>query len=428
MVATLGLLIVFLLIMARVPVGVAMLGVGFVGFASITGLRPASFMTAQTAFATVNSYSLSVVPLFLLMGNLINRSRISGDLYDAAHAIFGHFRGGLAQATILACGGFAAISGSSMATTASMAKVAYPSMRRYGYADILSSGAIAAGGTLGILIPPSVVMLVYGILTDTSISRLFIAGILPGLLAVLLYMLTIAIVVRLRPDWGPGGDRVGWPDRIEAVGKVWPVLALFVLVMGGIYGGIFTPTEAAGVGSLGALVFSLARRALTRRSFYDALVDTAATAAMIFFVIVGAMVLGNFLNMAGLPRMLRELIVSLDLTPSWIMVIICAIYILLGMVLESMSMILLTIPILFPIVVGLGFDPVWFGIFIVMVVEIALVSPPIGLNVYVLRSVLPHIPLRTLFAGVFLFLVADVMKLLLVILFPAIVLWLPSLM
>jgi C4-dicarboxylate transporter, DctM subunit len=265
MVAVIGLLTVFLLIMLRVPVGVAMIGVGFLGFASIAGMRPAAFMTAQTAFSTVNSYSLSVVPLFLLMGNLINRSRISTDLYDAAHAAFGHFRGGLAQATILACGGFAAISGSSMATTASMGRVAYPSMRRYGYADILSAGSIAAGGTLGILIPPSVVLLVYGILTETSISKLFIAGILPGLLAIALYMLTIAVIARLRPGWGPAGARTDRAERRRKLARVWPVLALFAVVMGGIYGGIFTPTEAAGVGALGALLLPHARGALTRR-------------------------------------------------------------------------------------------------------------------------------------------------------------------
>lgn len=428
MVAAIGLLTVFLLIMLRVPVGVAMIAVGFLGFASISGMRPAAFMTAQTAFSTVNSYSLSVVPLFLLMGNLINRSRISNDLYDAAHAALGHYRGGLAQATILACGGFAAISGSSMATTASMARVAYPSMRRYGYADILSTGSIAAGGTLGILIPPSVVLLVYGILTETSISKLFIAGILPGLLAVGLYMLTIAVIARLRPEWGPAGERTGRAERLSKLARVWPVLALFVVVMGGIYGGIFTPTEAAGIGAMGALLFALARRALTWRGLFETLTETAVTSAMIFFVIVGAMVLGNFLNVAGLPSMLRGLINTLDLSPFWVMVTICLIYVVLGMVLESMSMILLTIPILFPIVVGLGFDPVWFGILIVMVVELALITPPIGLNVYMLRSVLPHVPLRTLFAGVFLFLVPDLAKLLLIVLFPGIVLWLPSMM
>lgn len=428
MVAAIGLLTVLLLIMARVPVGVAMLGVGFVGFASLTGLRPAGFMTAQTAFTTVNSYGLSVVPLFLLMGNLINRSRISSDLYDAAYAAFGHRRGGLAQATILACGGFAAISGSSMATTASMGRVAYPSMRRYGYADVLSSGAIMAGGTLGILIPPSVVMLVYGILTETSISKLFMAGILPGLLAIGLYMLTIAVIVRVRPEWGPAGSRTDPAERRRAVGKVWPVLALFVVVMGGIYGGVFTATEAAGIGALGALLFALGRRALTWRSLFDTLVETAVTSAMIFFVIIGAMVLGNFLNMAGLPRMLQGLIGALDLSPFGVIVIICLVYVLLGMVLESMSMILLTVPVIFPVVIGLGFDPVWFGILIVMVVELALVTPPIGLNVYVLRSVLPHLSLRTLFAGVILFLLPDLVKLALVAAFPQIALWLPSMM
>lgn len=428
MIAAIGLLTVLLLIMARVPVGVAMLSVGFVGFASITGMRPASFMTAQTTFSTVNSYSLSVLPLFLLMGNLINRSRISHELYDAAHACFGHLRGGLAHATILACGGLAAISGSSMATTASMGRVAYPSMRRYGYADILSSGSIAAGGTLGILIPPSVVLLVYAILTDTSISKLFVAGIVPGLLAIGLYMLTIALIACLRPDWGPAAEPVAWAARRKALAKVWPVLALFTLVMGGIYLGVFTPTEAAGIGAMGALLFALARRALDWRGLFDTLVETAVTSAMIFFVIIGAMVLGNFLNIAGLPRMLRGAIAGLDMSPMQVLIVICLIYVALGMVLESMSMILLTVPIVFPVVTALGIDPVWFGILIVMVVEISLVTPPIGLNIYVLRSVLPHLSLRTLFGGVLLFIVPDLLKLALIITFPGLVLWLPSLM
>ncbi len=428
MTAAIGLLTVFLLIMARVPVGVAMLGVGFVGFATVTGLRPASFMTAQTVFATVNSYSFSVLPLFLLMGNLINRSRISTELYDAAHACFGHFRGGLAQATIVACGGLAAISGSSMATTASMGRVAYPSMRRYGYADILSAGSIAAGGTLGILIPPSVVLLVYAILTDTSISRLFIAGIVPGVIAVLLYMLTIAAIARLRPDWGPAAAQPERGTRRRAVLRVWPVLTLFLVVMGGIYLGVFTPTEAAGIGALGALLFALARRALNWRGLFDTLVETAVTSAMIFFVIIGAMVLGNFLNIAGLPRMLRTTIEALDLSPMQVLIVICLIYVALGMVLESMSMVLLTVPILFPVVTALGFDPIWFGILIVMVVELALVTPPIGLNIYILRSVLPHLSLRTLFGGVLLFIIPDFLKLALIIAFPGLVLWLPSLM
>jgi len=273
-----------------------------------------------------------------------------------------------------------------------------------------------------------VVLLVYGILTETSISKLFIAGIVPGLIAVGLYMLTILVVTRIRPAWGPPGERASWGERGRALAKVWPVIALFVIVMGGIYGGIFTPTEAAGIGAFGAFLFALGRGALSWNGLVETLVETAVTSAMIFFVIMGAMVLGNFLNMAGLPRMLGGFVRGLELSPFWILMIICGIYILLGMVLESMSMILLTIPIIFPVIVSLGIDPVWFGILIVMVVEIALISPPIGLNVYMLRSVLPHIGLRTLFAGVLIFLVPDIVKLILVIAFPGIVLFLPSLM
>ena len=421
-----GLAILFALLALGIPVGVAMLVVGTVGFALITDFGPAAYMTARTAYSTVTSYSLSVIPLFLLMGNLINRAEVSRDLYDSAHSFVGHWKGGLSMSTILACGGFAAVSGSSMATTASMARVAFPAMKRYGYGEVLAAGSIAAGGTLGILIPPSVVLILYGVLTETDIGMLFAAGFLPGLLGVVLYMITCGVIARARPDWAPTTAAQPWSDRLRSLKRVWAVLLLFGIVMGGIYGGIFTPTEAAGVGAFGAFLIALIRRCLTWRVLRDVLVDTAITTAMMLFVIVGALVFMNYINVAGLPRMISGFLAGIDASPMVIVLIICAIYLVLGCVLESMSIILLTIPIFFPVITSLGLDPVWFGIIIVMVVEVGLITPPIGLNAFMLRSVLRTVPLTTIFTGIALFLGADIIRILLVVVFPDIALFLPS--
>ncbi|WP_366655959.1 TRAP transporter large permease [Fodinicurvata sp. EGI_FJ10296] len=422
----LGLVVLFTMLGLGIPVGVAMLAVGTIGFALITDIGPAAYMTARTAYSTVTSYSLSVIPLFLLMGNLINRAEVSRDLYDSAHSFVGHWRGGLSMATILACGGFASVSGSSMATTASMARVAYPAMKRYGYGDVLATGSIAAGGTLGILIPPSVVLILYGVLTETDIGMLFAAGFLPGLLGVVLYMVTCGIIARARPDWAPTADRQSWPERLRSLKRVWAVLLLFGIVMGGIYGGIFTPTEAAGVGAVGAFIIALIRRRLTLIVLRDVLIDTAITTAMMLFVIVGALVFMNYVNVAGLPRMIAGFLAGIDASPMVIVLIICGIYLVLGCILESMSMILLTIPIFFPVITSLGLDPVWFGIIIVMVVEVGLITPPIGLNAFMLRTVLNTVPLGTIFTGIALFLGADILRILLVVVFPEIALFLPS--
>ncbi|WP_029009233.1 TRAP transporter large permease [Azospirillum halopraeferens] len=425
----------FTLIFLRMPIGFAMALVGTVGFALMVDWGPALAMLRQNTFDAGFSYSLSVLPLFILMGNLVTRAGISTELYQAAHAFLGHRRGGLAMASVVACGGFSAVCGSSLATAATMSKVAMPPMRSFGYADSLAAGSIAAGGTLGILIPPSVIMVIYGLLTQSDIGKLFIAGIVPGLLGVLLYVAAIAVVTRIDPRQGPPGERMPWGKRLRALRGVAGMLILFTVIMGGIYGGLFTPTEAAGVGAFAAFVMALVRGRLTVPVFLDLLVDSARTTAMLFVVIIGALLFANFVTFAGFADALRDWILDLDVSAIVVMLAIVAIYLVLGCVLESLSMILLTVPIFYPIVMELDFglaDPelvlVWFAVIVVVATEISLISPPIGMNVFVLRGVLTDVPLATIFRGVLPFVVSDFVRLALIIAFPALTLLLPSLM
>jgi tripartite ATP-independent transporter DctM subunit len=362
------------------------------------------------------------------MGLFVNRAGMSAELYRASNAFLGHFRGGLAMATIVACGGFSAICGSSLATAATMAKVAMPPMRRFGYADSLAAASIAAGGTLGILIPPSVILVIYGLLTEQSIGRLFAAGVIPGLLGILFYLGAVSFVVSRNPQAGPAGERSSWRERLRALRGVWAVVLLFIIVMGGIYGGVFTPTEAAGIGAGGAFIIALARRTLSLRALFEVLVDAAQTTAMLFAVLIGALIFSNFVNRAGLPDALLALITGLDVAPLTVICMIVLIYILLGCVFESLSMLLLTVPIFFPLVQSLGLDLIWFGIIVVVVTEISLITPPVGLNVFVLRGVLGDISTGTIFRGVTPFWIADILRLTLLLLVPALSLWLPSLM
>jgi len=423
-----GFLLVFLLLFLGAPIAFGMAGVGLLGFAYFTGWSPALSMLGQIAYETTISDDLSVLPLFILMGSLINRAGLGRELYDCAYAFLGHRRGGLAMATVTACGGFGAVCGSSMATAATMAKVAMPAMRRYGYADSLAAGSIASGGTLGILIPPSVIMVVYGIMTSTDIGKLFIAGIIPGIIGIFFYVLAVATATAIDPALGPPGGRSTWKQRLQALGKIWGVLLLFLVVMGGLYVGAFTPTEAAGIGSGGAFLFALGRGGLTIVTLFETLLETARTSAMMFVLLIGALIFSNFINVAGLPDQLSAWVMAFGTAPIVVLLCIIAVYLVLGCLLESMSMILLTIPIFFPIVKSLGFDAIWFGIIIVVVVEISLITPPIGLNVFVLKATLPDVPMATIFRGVGLFIVADIFRLALFIFVPSIILFLPSLM
>jgi C4-dicarboxylate transporter DctM subunit len=410
------------------PLGLSLLAVGVAGFALQRGTLPALTMAGQQIFDLATNYDLSTLPMFLLMGALVHRANLSEDLYAACNAWIGHRRGGLAMATIGACGGFAAVCGSSMATAATMARIAIPAMRRYRYSDGLGAAAIATGGTLGILIPPSVPMVIYGLLTQADIGKLFIAGIVPGLVMIAAYMLAIALVVRLNPAAGPPGPRSGWVQRWRALSRVWGVALLFVLVLGGIYFGVCTPTEAAGVGSAGALVFTLARGRLGWRALADALLETGRTTAAIFVVMFGALVFGNFLTLTGLVTDLVAGIRALDLPPTAVILLICVVYLFLGCIFESLGMMLITIPVFFPVVTSLGLDPIWFGIVVVIVVEIGLITPPIGMNVFVVKSVIGDIALGTIFRGLIAFVLASMLVLLAIVFFPGLALFLPRLM
>jgi tripartite ATP-independent transporter DctM subunit len=388
-----------------------------------------AFATAQTkVYETGRNYTLSVVPLFILMGNLVTRAGMSQELFRAAYAFIGHLRGGLAMATVWASAGFGGICGSSIATAATMAKVAYPSMKRFGYHDQLAAGTVAGAGTLGIMIPPSTIMIIYGVFTETNIGQLFAAGVLPGILGAILLCGAIVYTTWRHPEWGPPGRRSSWGERLAALRDVWAVAALFLFVMGGIYGGLFTATEGAGMGAMGALLFALARRALTWRTLYDALLESARTTSMLFLILIGALMFAEFINITTMPADLKVLVGRLGLSPVMVVSMICAIYVVLGTAMEELSMVLLTMPVFFPVVVQLGFDPVWFGIIIVCVVEIGLISPPVGMNMFVLKTLLPHVPTGTVFRGVMPFMWADVVRLAILVAFPIISLWLPRMM
>jgi C4-dicarboxylate transporter DctM subunit len=425
--ALIGFAAMLALTLIRIPIAFSMGIVGFVGLGLIKSW-PASVASATAViYETGFSYALSVVPLFILMGNFVTRAGMSQELYRAAYTFVGHWRGGLAMSTVVACGGFGAICGSSLATAATMSKVAMPSMRKFNYSEGLAAGSIAAGGTLGIMIPPSVIMVIYGLMTETNIGSLFAAGVLPGMVAVSCYMGAVSWTTWRDPKAGPPGERSSWTERWRALRDIWGVVVLFVLVLGGIYGGIFTPTEAAGVGAAGGFFFALGRRALTWQSLLAVLVESARTTAMLFVILIGALIFANFINFTTMPADLQTFVARFGLHPVLVVIAMCGIYILLGCVLESLSMILLTVPLFFPLISHLGLDPVWFGIIIVTVVEISLITPPVGLNVFVLRTLLPEIPIGTMFRGVAPFIVADFVRLTLLISFPIISLWLPRL-
>jgi len=423
-----GFAALLLLILLRMPIGLAMGLTGFVGFSYLIDFNwTASLsMVSRLVIDVSQEYGLSVIPLFVLMGNLVTRSGLSHELYRASYAFLGHLRGGLSMATVVACGAFSAICGSSLATAATMAKVSMPPMRKYGYSDALATASIAAGGTLGILIPPSVILVIYGIMTEQSIRELFAAGFLPGLLGIVLYVGAVAWTVWCHPEAGPPGERMSAVERIKAMQGVWGTVILFVIVMGGIYAGVFTPTEAAGVGAGGAFLIAISRRSLDWKTLYEVLAESAHTTASLFVVVIGALIFSNFVNRAGFPDALLGLISGNDLSPMMVMLMILAIYILLGFVFESLSMLLLTVPIFYPVVHSLGFDLVWFGIVVVIVTEISLITPPVGLNVFVLSGVLKDVNTGTIFKGVTPFWVADIIRLMLITLIPAIALILPQ--
>lgn len=410
------------------PLGFTMVAVGFVGFVAMRGWDPGLETVGQTVLDLSMSSEFSALPLFILMGTFVHRSGISDELYAAAHAWVCHLRGGLAMATIMACGGMAAATGSSLATTATMARVAMPAMRRYGYANSLAAGSIASGGTIGMLLPPSTSLLIYGILTNQHIGKLFIAGIVPGVVLIALFMLAVALVLRVRPELARVAPRESWRRRASATARIWPVLVLFGGILIGIYLGIFTPSESGGIGAVGALAFAVYRRALSPRAFVAALVEAGRTTAMLFTVGFGALVLNNFVNVAGMTSELVAWIRALDVAPVVIILALTVIYLILGTVFDGIALMLLTVPVFFPVVAALGYDLIWFGIYVVILAEISVISPPVGMNVFILRTLYPELDLWEVFNGTWPFFFAALVLVGLVIAFPGAVLWLPTLM
>ncbi|MEJ8575061.1 TRAP transporter large permease [Microbaculum marinum] len=423
-----GFVVLFVLLLLRVPIGVAMGLVGVGGFAMMVRTGPALNLIGLSPIRTATEYSLALIPMFILMGSLATASGLSAELYRASNAWIGHRRGGLAMATIAACGGFAAICGSSVATAATMTKVALPEMKRYGYPDTLATGSIAAGGTLGILIPPSIVLAIYGILTEQDIGKLFIAGVVPGILALALYLVTVRLYVQFSRHDVPVQPLATWRERVHASRGVWAVVLLFVFVMGGIYGGVFTPSEAAGMGASGVLIIGVVRGRLNWRSIYRCLVDSIQVSASIFFILIGALLFGYFLTATQTPQKIATLLLSFELGAYGTLVLILLFFLVLGCILDAMAMIVLMIPIIFPVILHLGFDPIWFGVIIVMTVELGLITPPVGMNVFVLNSLARDIPLQRIFAGVMPFVLMDVFRLALLVAFPILVLFLPNTM
>lgn len=424
----LGLGSMFLLMVFRMPVGMAMLAVGYFGTVWINGSRSANALLVTETFSAVSNYSLIVVPLFVLMGNIASAAGYSQRLYEAAFAWVGWLRGGLASASIVGCAAFAAVSGSSIATAVTIGKVALPEMKRFGYSDRLSTGAVAAGGTLGFLIPPSTGFVVYAILTEESIGQLFMAGILPGLLLMVLFMLTIAIMTTLDPKAGPRGDSVPLAERFRTLVRALPLLIVIISSIGGIYLGVFTPVEAAGVGAGLVGLMAILGGKLSWESATAAFSDTIGTTAMLYLIIVGASILNPFLALTHLPATLGDLMTSAGLGAYGVLFLIILVYIILGMFMDGLAMLVVTTPIFFPIVTGLGFDPIWFGVVAVIVIEMGMITPPVGLNVFVVKSVASDVPMSTIFRGVLPFWIAMAVCLLLVVVVPGLALVIPEAM
>jgi tripartite ATP-independent transporter DctM subunit len=422
-----GIVALLLLFLLRVPIAFAMMLVGFGGFAALSGTAPALALLSQDLFDTFTSYPLSVIPMFILMGSFAYASGISERLFATTYAWVGGLRGGLTIATVLACAGFAAICGSTAATAATMGKIALPEMKRYGYDDTLATGAVAAAGTLGILIPPSTVFIVYAILTEESIGKLFIAGIVPGILLTLLFIATVALLCASNPRLGPPGPATSIAQKVKATRGIVEALLLFALAIGGLMLGWFSPTQAGAIGAGGALAIGLARRKLTWRSFVDAGREGLGTSCMVMFIIAGAIVFGHFMAVSKIPFTLADWVGELPLPRMAIMAVIIVIYFIGGFFMDSMALIVVTLPIFYPVVRKLGFDPIWFGVMIVLLCEMGVITPPVGVNVFVIKGIAPDVPLHRIFRGIFPFLGAIILLTVLILFVPEIATFLPGL-
>lgn len=428
---TLGLIclgLVLVLAFLRVPLAFSLLTVSFFGIAWDYGYSTSITMLSMTISDAVFSYDLAVVPLFILMGNILSKTGIAADLFRAANAYLGHIRGGLALSTMVTCAGFSAVCGSSLATAATMSKVAYPSMKKYGYSDSLASASIAAGGTLGILIPPSIILMIYGILTQTNIGELFIAGVVPGLLGLAFYMLAIYVVALFKPEHAPRGDRSDAKEKVESLKGVWPFFMLFILIFGGIYAKVFTATEAAGMGAGFALIIAVWQKRMTWAKFKHIFLDASFTSVMLYSVLFGAMLFAKFVSFSGLAEGILSAVEASGLSNYELIALIMIIFLLLGCVMDSLAIILICVPLFVPIVLANGFDLIWFGIIVVVVTEIALITPPIGMNVFVLKATLPNVSFASIFKGLVPFIGVDLLRLILLIAVPSLSLGLVEMM
>jgi C4-dicarboxylate transporter, DctM subunit len=428
-VAILGFVALFTLMMLRVPVGMALGLVGVTGYGYLVGFGPAMKQIGTVSMRTVTDYTFGVIPMFLLMAAFVTNSGMSRELFRAANSFIGHWRGGLGIATIVSCGAFAAISGSSIATAATFSTVAYPEMRRNKYPQSFATGVIAAGGTLGAMLPPSTVLAVYGIITEQDIGKLFMAGVIPGLIAALMYVITIVIIGMVKPDFLPTIPKASWSDRLSGMRDIWAPLVLFAFVIGGLYGlyGFkFTPTEAGGVGATGAFIIGVLRGRLGKAEIRESLLQATRTAAAVFTVLIGALLFGYFLTITQVPQKVTAFLTGTGLDRYSILALILVMYLILGCLMDAMAMIILTVPIIFPVIVQLGFDPIWFGVIVVMTVELALIHPPVGMIVFVIKSVVKDVSFATILRGVIPFIITDLIRLVILVAFPILATWLPS--
>lgn len=428
LVALLGFVGMFVLMAIRVPIGMAMGIAGVCGFAALSGWKAGVNLLANVPLSVVTDYNLSVIPMFILMGAFASRSGMSRELFAAGRAWLGHLRGGLAMASVAACGGFAAINGSSVATAATMAQVALPEMRRAGYHPGLSAGLVAAGGTLGIMIPPSVILVLYGIMTETDIKKLFAAGVIPGLMAVAFYFLVVQVLARIRPGHLPRGEPHTWPERWSSLRSLWAVILLFLFVLGGIYAGWFTVEEGAGVGAVGTLVIGVLRRRLGPTEIRAALIDTLRVSSAIMTIVIGAFLFGYFLTITQFTQKAVDFLVHLPVGAYGVLALVMVGYFILGAVMDELAMILLTVPVVFPAMMQLGFDPVWFGVIVVMAVTFGMICPPVGINVFVINSIARDITLGRIYRGTMPFIAVDIVRLVILCAFPALSLWLPGML
>ena len=423
-----GLAFLFIFLILRMPVAIAMLVVGFIGTWVMNGTTPALTSLSGEAFEIVSFFEISVVPLFVLMGNLAGVSGMSKDLYEAAYKWFGHFRGGLASATIVGCAGFAAMSGSSIAAAVTMGRVALPEMKRFNYGDSLATGAVAAGGTLGILIPPSTGMIIYAILTEQSIGKLFIAGVIPGLLLTSLFLVAIYIVTTLKPELGPAGQKATLSEKIGSLKNAGTIIFIVAITIGGIYFGWFTPVEAAGVGAFLTLTVALLRKNLSWENTKFVVFQTLRTTATVFMILIGAHVFIPFMALSEIPSDLVSFLTSINVGDLGVLIIILVTYVVLGTFLEGLAMLVLTLPIVYPLILELGLSPIWFGVVVVIVLEMGLISPPVGVNVFVVKGIAPDVPMNTIFRGIWPFWFAMGLCLAILVALPELALFLPQTM